>query len=337
MILTLRKLSQSTRLFFCVSGLLLLAVQAGLAEETGETFSKKTFVYKTVGQLKIEADVYRHDDGVARPVVVWLHGGALIMGSRTAVPKQLQDLAKKQRFVLVSFDYRLAPQAKLGEIVQDTRDGIAWVRQQGPKLFAADPSRMVVAGASAGGYLALMAGVSTKQPPIAIVSYWGFGDVDGDWTTKPNDAYRKGKLIEKEVAWSGVGDQVLTSTDQTSGRGRSTFFVYLKQTGQWVSAVAGLDPVADREKLAPLSPIRNLTPDFPPTMLLHGTADPDVPVEQSTAMAAALQQLGVPCELITIENGGHGLWGGDRKLIEQAFQRSLDYITERLNEEPAGG
>jgi|GEM_PF-6412729 acetyl esterase/lipase len=172
---------------FCIS----VPERLQAADETAQ-FSRSTFVYKTVDQLKIQADVYRHNDSVKRPVIVWLHGGALIMGSRSGVPKQLKDLAEQQRFVLVSLDYRLAPEAKLPEIIADLREGLEWVRKSGPTLFHADPSRLVVAGASAGGYLALMSGIS-KKPPTAIVSYWGFGDVDGDWTTKPSESYRKGK------------------------------------------------------------------------------------------------------------------------------------------------
>src|SRR5438874_4314857 len=45
------------------------------------SFGKKTYVYKTVGEAKIEADVYRAADATVRPVLVWLHGGALIVGS----------------------------------------------------------------------------------------------------------------------------------------------------------------------------------------------------------------------------------------------------------------
>jgi len=170
-------------------------------------------------------------------------------------------------------------------------------------------------------------------PPSAIVSYWGFGDVDGDWTTKPSEAYRKRKLIEKEDAWAGVGGQVLTNTNQTNGRGRAVFFLYLKQTGQWLNAVSGFDPESDREKITPFCPNRNVSPKYPPTLFLHGTADKDVPVEQSIAMARALKRHGVAHELITIEGGGHSLWGGDRALIDQAFERSMEYIREYLSEQ----
>ena len=139
-------------------------------------------------------------------------------------------------------------------------------------------------------------------------------------------------MIAKEDAWAGVGKQPLTATNKENGRGRSTFFLYLKQTGRWINAVSGLDPVTDRDKLTPFCPVRNVSPSFPPTLFLHGTADKDVPVGQSIAMAAELKRHGVDHELITIEGGGHSLWGGDRQQIEKAFQRSVEYIRERLTD-----
>ncbi|MDG2391652.1 MAG: alpha/beta hydrolase [Planctomycetaceae bacterium] len=303
------------------------------AQETPNSqteFAKSTFTYKTVGDVKIDADVYRVPDKVKRPVVVWIHGGALIIGTRAGVPPQLKDLAIQEGFIIVSLDYRLGPEAQLPEIVSDVTDALDWVHDKGPNLFHSDPSRLVVAGASAGGYLALMSGLHPKVKPNAIVSYWGFGDIDGDWTTKPSESYRKGKLIDKEVAWSGVGKEVLTSTNQENGRGRSAFFLYLKQTGTWVNALTGLDPKTDRDKLTPFCPNRNVTPEFPPTLFLHGTADIDVPVEQTHLMVAELKKHNIPQETIIIEGGGHGLWGGDKQKIEAAFARSAEYIREQL-------
>ena len=169
------------------------------------------------------------------------------------------------------------------------------------------------------------------MPPTAIVSYWGFGDVDGEWTTKPSAPYRQGKLITKEDAWAGVGGKVLTNTNQENGRGRATFFLYLKQTGRWVNECSGFDPARHREQLTAFCPNRNVSTSFPPTMFLHGTADKDVPVEQSLIMAGELKSHDVSHEVITIEGGGHSLWGGDRDLIDQAFSRSLEFIRQRLS------
>ena len=111
----------------------------------------KTYTYKTVGELKIQADVYRPDDVEPRPVLVWLHGGALMMGNKKFVQPDLLELARSEGYCLVSADYRLAPQAKLPEIIEDLRDFMKWVREKGPDLFHADASKVVVSGGSAGG------------------------------------------------------------------------------------------------------------------------------------------------------------------------------------------
>src|ERR1700722_18857412 len=71
-------------------------------------FSRQAYAYKTVGDLKIQADVWRADDAEVRPVVVWIHGGALITGNRDSAPKDLLDLCRAEGCALVSIDYRLA-------------------------------------------------------------------------------------------------------------------------------------------------------------------------------------------------------------------------------------
>src|SRR6476469_1851489 len=83
---------------------------------------KKTYTYKTVGDLKIQADVYRPDDTKVRPVIVWIHGGALIMGNRADTSKFRTDLCRENGYALVSIDYRLAPEVKLPDIVADVED-----------------------------------------------------------------------------------------------------------------------------------------------------------------------------------------------------------------------
>ena len=49
-----------------------------------------TYTYKSVGDLEIKADVHQVEDRVKRPVVVWIHGGALIVGGRASVPVWLR-------------------------------------------------------------------------------------------------------------------------------------------------------------------------------------------------------------------------------------------------------
>src|SRR5688572_31391295 len=105
----------ASRDLFPIMGILLvmaLAVPSPAIAEVG----KVTHTYKKVGDLEIKADVYRPEGEGRRPVVVWIHGGALINGHRESVPKWLQGASLKQGWVLVSIDYRLAPETQLPEI-----------------------------------------------------------------------------------------------------------------------------------------------------------------------------------------------------------------------------
>src|SRR5207244_4599263 len=94
---------------------------------------KKAYTFKTIGDVKIQADMYRPDDNKVRPVVVWIHGGALIMGNRNSVPRPLLDLCRTEGCAMVSFDYRLAPEVKVPEIIADIADAFRRLHGDGAK------------------------------------------------------------------------------------------------------------------------------------------------------------------------------------------------------------
>jgi acetyl esterase/lipase len=120
--------------------------------------SKKTYTYKTVKDCTIQADVYRLPGDEIRPVILWIHGGALIFGDRSTVRQHQLQRYLQAGYVVVSIDYRLAPETKLPEIIEDLQDAYRWVREKGPELLRIYPDRVAVVGNSAGGYLTLMAG-----------------------------------------------------------------------------------------------------------------------------------------------------------------------------------
>jgi acetyl esterase/lipase len=267
----------------------------------------KTYTYKTVGELPIKADVYRLPGDDVRPVLVWIHGGALITGKRGGPSPDQRKWYLDTGHVIVSIDYRLAPETKLPGIIEDVRDAVTWVRTRGPELFRIDPNRLAVVGHSAGGYLALVSGFAVEPPPRALVAFYGYGDVDGDWYAKPDPFYRRTRpLVSKEDAYKAVGTKEVT--DGTV-KGRGDFYMYCRQNGLWPREVVGLDPKKQPREFDRFCPVRNVTKKYPPTLLLHGDNDTDVPYRQSVTMAAELKRVGVDHELISIKGGGHGFDG----------------------------
>jgi acetyl esterase/lipase len=186
----------------------------------------KTYVFKEVDGVKVELDVHRPETADVQPVVVWIHGGALLMGNRKGVPKNLLDLCRAEGYALVSIDYHLAPQVKVPQIIEDPKDAFAWIREKGAELADLDPKKLVVAGGSAGGYLSLTTGVVVEPRPAALVAYWGYGDVDGDWYTKPSEHYRKAvPIYSREEALRGLAEGVVTGpADKAQGEARQRYY-----------------------------------------------------------------------------------------------------------------
>ena len=291
--------------------------------------TKTTHAYKTVGDVKIAADVYRPDGNEKRPVVVWIHGGALIVGGRSGVPKNLLEFCTVQRLVLVSLDYRLAPEVKLPEIAADLVDAFRWLHEQGPTLLHADTSHIVVAGGSAGGYLTELAGAIVRPRPTALVAYWGYGEIDGPWATTPSEHH--GAKLRREDVLPAVGKHVLANTDDPAeGKGRSDYYRFLRQTGQWSREVSGFDPTTDAAKLAPFCPVHNITADYPPILMVHGTLDTDVRYSCSVDMDRELSRNHVRHELISVPNAEHGLRDGDPRLVIEAHAQALRFIAAEL-------
>jgi acetyl esterase/lipase len=287
-----------------------------------------THVYKTVGSCAIKADVYTQPASSPTPVVVWIHGGALIMGNRGGIDAKLRDRLLKAGYTVVSIDYRLAPETKLAAILEDVEDACRWVRTEGPKLYHADPGKLAVMGGSAGGYLTLVTGFRVQPRPAALVSFWGYGDVAAAWYSRPDKFYRSQPLVTKEDAARAVGKETISDSTGKNNRGR--FYLYCRQQGLWPREVAGIDPDKEPRAFVPLCPIRNVTARYPPTLLVHGTKDMDVPYEQSRDMAAELARQHVEHELLTVPDAGHGLFGTKPARVAEIYEHVVAFVGKHL-------
>jgi acetyl esterase/lipase len=315
--------------FSILAGVLAVATSLGLPSDTGAAaYPKTTYVYKRVAHHPLKADVYGPHDARRHPVIFWLHGGALIFGDRTHIRAVQVERYVKAGFVVVSIDYRLAPETKLPEILEDVRDAYLWVRAKGPALFHADRDRIAVVGHSAGGYLTLAAGYHLQPRPKALVSFYGYGDITGAWYSRPDPFYLREPAVSKERAELAVGSTVISEGDEER---RWPFYLYCRQQGLWPKEVAGWDPDSQPHAFDPYCPVRNVSADYPPTLLLHGDQDTDVPFEQSAMMARELARRNVEHKFIQILGGPHGF---DANLNDpqavQAFEEVLSFLKKHL-------
>src|SRR5690349_1623630 len=99
------------KIVFCVSIFFLLLVR-GYSQPVEKTIKPtKVFSYKTIGKVQIKADFYSTaGNSNLQPVIIWIHGGGLIFGSRSDIPNEQLEFYLKGGYGLVSVDYRLAPE-----------------------------------------------------------------------------------------------------------------------------------------------------------------------------------------------------------------------------------
>ncbi|MSV30002.1 MAG: alpha/beta hydrolase [Bryobacterales bacterium] len=284
----------------------------------------QTLIYRTVGGCEIRADVYGAVAGAAKPAVMWIHGGALITGSRKSLGGKFHQALIEAGYAVVSIDYRLAPETKLPGIVEDIRDAWRWLHQEALSRFGIDPKRIAVAGGSAGGYLTLMCGFAVNPTPRALVSYYGYGDITTSWYAEPDEFYRKSPLVAKDEAYGSVGTAPVS--EPPGGHQRGRFYLYSRQQGLWPKEVAGRDPRKEPAWFDRYCPIRNVTGRYPPTLLIHGTEDTDVPYSESKNMAERLARAGVKHEFITVDGAGHGLSGASTEETSRIAARAVGFV-----------
>jgi acetyl esterase/lipase len=324
-----KSIDRRTFLSNCSASVASLAVASKLSGNEPQ-IQMTTYTYKQAGNLAIKADVYRADDDSFRPAVVWIHGGALIMGHREGIDARVKRMMLDAGFILISIDYRLAPETKLPEIIADVEDAFTWIWQQGPQQFKMLPGRLAVIGSSAGGYLTLTSGFRAQPRPTVLVSFFGYGDLVGDWYSRPSKHPRHHQItMTRDEAYRQVSGPPISDSRQRNGNG-GAFYQYCRQHGHWPKAVSGWDPDTEGDKFVPFMPVRNVTQDYPPTMLIHGTRDTDVPYEQSVMMAEQFNQHGVDHKLITIDGGEHGLGGGDPNAIDGAYASALRFVERHM-------
>ena len=299
------------------------------------TIKPLTYTYKTIGDCHVKADVYRPSEcSASTAAIVYIHGGCLIYGSRRGIDSEQLEMYLEAGYTVISIDYRLAPETKLPEIITDLQDAFQWVTDEGPDLFSIDPQRIAVVGHSAGGYLALMSGCCVVPRPKVIVSFYGYGDIVGDWYSKPDPIYCQQPMVSEAESGRLVKGPVIS--EPYEGRGKDKFYLYCRQNGLWPMEVGGHDPEEEPSFFVPYCSLQNVTRDYPPTLLLHGDRDGDVPYQQSVMMAEELKRAGVEHDLITIPNGGHGFDANmDSPVTRDAFETVLAFLQKHL--EPLTG
>lgn len=285
-----------------------------------------THTYKIVDGCSLRLDLYTTPERTPRPGIIWLHGGGLILGNRRMLPVEQAQRYVQAGFTVIALDYRLAPESRIPAILEDIADAFQWIRNRGEDI-GVDPSRMAMIGHSAGGFLALSSAARLIPRPKAVVSFYGYGDISGEWATQPSPFYRQQGLISEEEAHRNIDKKVIS---QSSVQERLGFYLYCRQQGTWAREIVGKDSEDFDLLVRQYCPIHTISSNYPPTLLLHGDQDTDVPVFESMALAEKLSDAGIPYEQIILPGYEHGFdMAGDGfqdPQVAQAFEAVIKFL-----------
>lgn len=280
-----------------------LLVSASLAEPAAATQpTHRDVEYAKVARRSLRLDIYlpEQDAAAKTPVIVWVHGGAWRAGSKDEVPV-LHWLSKG--FAVASVDYRLSPEARFPAQVHDIKAAIRFLRAHAEK-YHLDPHRFAIAGSSAGGHLAALVGVSNDVQELE-------GEIGG-FTLASSD-------VQAIVSFYGASN-LQTILSQSTEHG-------LKVRVPALELLLGGQPDEKPELAQLASPVTHIDADDPPLWLIHGDADPQMPLEQSRELAAKYRQHSLPVRFDVVEGGKHG---GDVFYTQQRLSQVADAVKNAL-------
>jgi acetyl esterase/lipase len=234
--------------------------------------SQLNVVYTKVDGWEGKMDLYLPPTGKGpTPVVINIHGGGWNHGTKES--QTGFSTFFKQGFAVANMEYRLTPQATAPAAVEDARCALIYLIKHAAELNI-DVNKIVVMGGSAGGHLALMAGLLANDHRFdnnckgvdvkvaAIIDKYGITDV-WDW---------------------GYGKDITS-----------------KSATRWLG-----DKAKDEQFAKSVSPVTYVNKNSAPTFIVHGDADPTVPYQQSVLLHQKLKEAGVKTEFMTVPGGKHG-------------------------------
>ena len=274
----------------------------------------KDITYVHHGDRTLQLDLYlpAHPSGAPMPGVVFVHGGGWSSGVRENFAPLAIRLAE-HGYAAATISYRLSPEAKYPAAIQDARAAVRWMRANAAR-YGIDGGRIAIGGASAGGQIASLAGVSegsTRFEPEA-------GAVDG--------ADGVSSAVQAIVNIDGLSD----FTDEAARKNEDDPSRQPTPAVAWLGARYAEKPGLWREA----SPLFYVNAATPPILFI-GSGQPRFSVGRE-AMVEKMKAQGIPSQVVLLPDTPHSFWLMD-PWFEPTMQAIFDFLDRNLRARPKAG
>jgi len=281
---------------------------------------------------KLLCDVWQPPLGVAPSglALIYMHGSAWYLVDKDVGTRPMFRHLALQGHVVMDVAYRLYPEVRMADMVGDVKRAVAWMKSNAVR-FGVNPARIVLAGGSAGGHLALMAAYAPRHPDLtpldlkdadlsvrAVAAFYGPADLRANFEhviqgmppmrIQHQDELHPTSPHPVSMPWE---NSMITRWMRNRRGGEFERLGFSKQLpANWFEDLVGANPVSGQadllDRLTLFSPITHVHPGCPPTLLLQGDDDLLVPAEATLRVRRKLQEAGVPVVCVIFLHTDHG-------------------------------
>lgn len=277
--------------------LVLVSLLPAIAPAHAAALDRNDVEFASPGGKPLLLDLHVPDGAGPFAAAIIVHGGGFDMGDKRTFVGPLFPLLTDAGFAWFTVNYRLAPDYKITDAIEDVRSAVAWVRAHAAE-YRVDPSRLALIGESAGGYL---------------VGYVGADETPASRVAAVVDFYGPSDLVSIRVQ-RALYAQRFDAAKAAMHASRTGGLRYY--------GVERMD-AAGHTRLESLSPIDHVHAGMPAFLLIHGDADEQVPYEQSPAFCDAIAAAGASCRLLTVPGGRHGMMNWEKDPAQAVWKPEM--------------